>query len=165
MKKIYYKLNENDVETQTLYYDLPEYLNIGSEWLSTTGGDAITYDDIDTCAEGEEELLERIEKMIEENKDKDVEPCTEEDYQYVLGWAKTWGTYTPKKLWYAVQTEQEAENGEWGNGSFDWDEAVNMAKARGEDSRIAAIDGAYDEEGKEHADPICVAEYFNGEDF
>ena len=30
---------------------------------------------------------------------------------------------------------------------------------------VSRNDGAYDEEGNAHADPICVAEYFNGEDF
>lgn len=32
-------------------------------------------------------------------------------------------------------------------------------------SGVSRNDGAYDEEGNAHADPICVAEYFNGEDF
>lgn len=158
MKKIYYKLNEESAETDTLYIDLPEYF--GCAWISTTGGDPTTDEDAEG-AEGEA-FNEQIAEII---RTAEPEECTAEDYAYIIDRARIWGIYTPKKLWYAVQTPQDAENGEWGNGSFDWDEAVKMAKALCDDSRIAEIDGAYDEEGKEHADPIYVAEYFNGEDF
>lgn len=55
------------------------------------------------------------------------------------------------KLWYAV--EKDAEDNDWGYGSFDKAEAIEMAK-RTESEIIAVIDG--DE---------CVEELFAGEDF
>lgn len=65
--------------------------------------------------------------------------------------------------WYAIQ--RDAEDNDWGTGSFDWDEAVNMAKSRGYEI-IAEIQGDYDDDGNPtNPDPICVAEYHNGEDF
>lgn len=64
--------------------------------------------------------------------------------------------------WYAIQ--RDAEDNDWGTGSFDWDEAVEMAKARGYE-QIAEIDGGYDENGDPTTDAICVAEYHAGEDF
>lgn len=67
-----------------------------------------------------------------------------------------------KKNWYAVLNDRD--DNDWGTGSFDWSEAVKMAKSRGCEM-IAEIDGGYDEDGHETADPICVAEYISGEDF
>ena len=67
-----------------------------------------------------------------------------------------------KKNWYAVLNDRY--DNDWGTGSFDWSEAVAMAKSRGCEM-IAEIDGGYDEDGHETADPICVAEYISGEDF
>lgn len=67
-----------------------------------------------------------------------------------------------KKNWYAVLNNRD--DNDWGTGSFDWSEAVKMAKSRGCEM-IAEIDGGYDEDGHETADPICVAEYISGEDF
>lgn len=67
-----------------------------------------------------------------------------------------------KKNWYAIQ--RDADDSDWGTGSFDWDEAVKMAKDHGYE-QIAKIDGGYDENGNETIDPICVAEYHAGEDF
>ncbi len=64
--------------------------------------------------------------------------------------------------WYAVQRDRE--DSDWGTGSFDWDEAVAMAKSRG-CLLIAEIDGQYDDNGEPTVDPICVAEYISGEDF
>lgn len=66
------------------------------------------------------------------------------------------------KNWYAVLRDRD--DNDWGTGSFDWDEAVKMAKAYGFE-QIAEIDGGYDEDGNETTDPICVAEYISGEDF
>lgn len=59
-----------------------------------------------------------------------------------------------KKNWYAVQ---ETRDDDWGIGSYDWNEAVEMAKKLGDDSIIAEI--------AEGENPVCVAEYINGEDF
>lgn len=67
-----------------------------------------------------------------------------------------------KKNWYAVLNDRD--DNDWGTGSFDWSEAVAMAKARGCEL-IAEIDGGYDEAGHETTDPICIAEYISGEDF
>lgn len=67
------------------------------------------------------------------------------------------------KLWYAALTDRE--DIDWGTGSFDFDEAVEMAKELGDNSIIAAIDAGYDEDGNETCDAICVAEYVNGIDF
>lgn len=67
------------------------------------------------------------------------------------------------KIWYAVQKNRD--DNDWGTGSFEYDEAVEMAKKYGSESVIAAIDAGYDEDGNETADPICVAEFVNGTDF
>lgn len=67
-----------------------------------------------------------------------------------------------KKNWYAIQ--RDTEDNDWGTGSFDWETAVEMAKAKGYE-RIAEIDGSYNINGDPTKDPICVAEYINGEDF
>ena len=67
-----------------------------------------------------------------------------------------------KKNWYAVLNNRD--DNDWGTGSFDWSEAVKMAKSRGCEM-IAEIAGGYDEDGHETTDPICVAEYISGEDF
>lgn len=40
MKKINYKLNEEEFETQTIYIELPDCF--GCEWISTTCGDPTT---------------------------------------------------------------------------------------------------------------------------
>lgn len=64
--------------------------------------------------------------------------------------------------WYAIQ--RDAEDNDWGTGSFDWDEAVEMAKAKGYE-QIAEIDGQYNEDGDPTVDPICVSVYIAGEDF
>lgn len=62
-------------------------------------------------------------------------------------------------LWYAVQISRE--DNDWGYGSFDKAEAVEMAKIAGvemakrpSDIIIAIIDG-----------DVCIKELFNGEDF
>lgn len=56
-----------------------------------------------------------------------------------------------KKYWYAAQKDTDDE---WGNGSYDLDEAKKIARdyrARGyENALVAVID--------EGADPICVDE-------
>ena len=67
------------------------------------------------------------------------------------------------KLWYAALRDNEDQD--WGTGSFDFDEAVAMAKEMGEDSIVTAIDGNYDDDGNATSDEIAVAEYHNGEDF
>lgn len=66
------------------------------------------------------------------------------------------------KNWYAVLAD--AEDTDWGTGSFIWDEAVEKAKRYGYE-RIAEIDGGYNEAGEATTDPICVAVYTSGEDF
>ena len=59
-----------------------------------------------------------------------------------------------KKLWYAIQKDSTDE---WGTGSFDYDEAVRMAK-KNKWKYIAVIDGDYDENGDPTTDPICIEE-------
>lgn len=66
------------------------------------------------------------------------------------------------KNWYAVL--QDVGDNDWGTGSFDWNEAVAMAKQWGYEC-IAEIYGGYDANGNPSSNPICVAEYFSGEDF
>lgn len=56
--------------------------------------------------------------------------------------------------WYAVQ--MNAEDEDCGTGSYNLEEAIEMAKRYGEDAQIAVI-----EEGK---DPVCV-EIIKYEDF
>lgn len=60
-----------------------------------------------------------------------------------------------KKYWFAV--EMNEEDNDWGTGSFDWDEAVEMARRMGA-YKIATIDGGYDEEGHETTEPLCIEE-------
>lgn len=60
---------------------------------------------------------------------------------------------TMKKYWFAV--EMDEEDGDWSTGSFDWNEAVEMAK-RMNAYQIATIDGNYNEEGNETTDPVCI---------
>lgn len=67
-----------------------------------------------------------------------------------------------KRNWYAIQ--RDADDNDWGTGSFNWDKAVEMAKAKGYE-RIAEIDGGYNKKGDRTKNPICVAEYINGEEF
>lgn len=84
MKKIYYKLNGNDIETQTLYIDLPE--RFGCAWISTTGGDPTTNEDADD--EAGEAFNEQIAEII---RTTEPEECTAEDYAYIMDWARIWG--------------------------------------------------------------------------
>lgn len=67
-----------------------------------------------------------------------------------------------KKNWYAVMKDEYSD---WGDGSFDWDEAVAMANSDEEYTLIAEIDGNYDENGNATSDTECVAEYYKGKDF
>lgn len=63
-----------------------------------------------------------------------------------------------KKYWYAVQRDPEDD---WGSGSFDLDEAKEMARELGEETAlIAVIDGDYDDGGNATADPICIEEIY-----
>lgn len=58
-----------------------------------------------------------------------------------------------KKLWYAILRDEE--DNDWGSGSFNKEEAINMAKAQNF-KRIAVIDGGYDDKGNETTDPLCI---------
>ena len=60
-----------------------------------------------------------------------------------------------KKLWYAVMVDRDFED--WGNGSFDLDEAREMLRDL-PDGYIAVIDANYDEDGNATSDAICVDE-------
>ena len=84
MKKITYKLNEHDAETQTLYIDLPECS--GCAWISTTGGDPTTNEDAGD--EAGEAFNEQIAEII---RTTEPEECTAEDYAYIMDWARIWG--------------------------------------------------------------------------
>lgn len=64
--------------------------------------------------------------------------------------------------WYAILRDDE--DNDWGSGSFDWDEAVRMAKAAGFE-QIAEINGNYDDNGDPTIDTLCVAVYYAGKDF
>lgn len=58
------------------------------------------------------------------------------------------------KLWYAV--ERDEDDNDWGYGSYDRGEAVEMARRMGEEARIAVIEMGND--------PVCV-EIITQEDF
>ncbi len=58
------------------------------------------------------------------------------------------------KMWYAVL--RDMEDNDWGTGSFDKDEAVEMAK-RMECKYVATINANYDENGNATTDGECVA--------
>lgn len=59
------------------------------------------------------------------------------------------------KYWYAVMMDRE--DNDWGNGSFDLDEAMAMA-AKYPEAYIAVIDANYDEDGNATSDAVCVEE-------
>lgn len=62
-----------------------------------------------------------------------------------------------KTKWYAI-VDDENDN-DWGYGSFDFDEAVQMAKTNGCEI-VLTIQGEWKNEESESAiDPICVGEY------
>lgn len=67
------------------------------------------------------------------------------------------------KYWYALQVNED--DNDWGQGTYDMDEAIRIAKERNY-YRIAVIDEGIDpfamEEGN---DPLCIRELINGEDF
>lgn len=56
-----------------------------------------------------------------------------------------------EKLWYAV-TDKLNENVDWGNGSYDLEEAKKMLKDQGR-GEIAVIDSA-----ENPADSLCIDE-------
>lgn len=60
-----------------------------------------------------------------------------------------------KKLWYSILKDRE--DNDWGSGSFDKDEAIEMAK-RNDCKLIAVIDANYDEEGNPITDGLCIKE-------
>ncbi len=59
-----------------------------------------------------------------------------------------------ENIWYAV--EMDAEDNDWGTGSYNYDEAVEIARRMGSDARIAVIEMGND--------PICT-EVIMQEDF
>lgn len=61
-----------------------------------------------------------------------------------------------ERMWYAI--EKDEEDVDWGMGSFDFEEALEMAKKKA-CKYIAKIDGGYDDNGEETTDPICVGSY------
>lgn len=86
-----------------------------------------------------------------------------------------------RRLWYAIYSgEDKIRKGRYLNGnederiyldksiqrgSFDWDEAVKMAKALSENSQIAVIDADFDSNGQPSAYPYVLEVRRNGEDF
>ena len=60
-----------------------------------------------------------------------------------------------KKLWYAVMVDRDFDD--WGNGSFDLDEARAMLRDL-PDGYIAVIDANYDKDGNATSDAVCVDE-------
>ena len=58
-----------------------------------------------------------------------------------------------KKLWYAILRDEE--DNDWGSGSFDKDEAIEMAK-RQNFKYIAVINADYDDKGNATTDPLCI---------
>lgn len=60
-----------------------------------------------------------------------------------------------KKIWYAVLMDDDDDD--WGYGSENRTEAIEMAENIGEDAYIAVIDTTDD-------DPLCIAEIRRNED-
>lgn len=58
-----------------------------------------------------------------------------------------------KRFWYAI--ERDEQDADWGMGSFDLTEAIEMAK-KNECQYIAKIDADYDENGEETTEAICI---------
>lgn len=59
------------------------------------------------------------------------------------------------KFWYAVMMDRD--DNDWGTGSFDLDEAKEMAR-KYDGAYIAVIDANYDEDGNATTDGVCVEE-------
>lgn len=59
------------------------------------------------------------------------------------------------KHFYAVMTDRE--DTDWGTGSFDLDQAKEMAK-KYENGFIAVIDAGYDADGNATTDGVCIDE-------
>ena len=72
-----------------------------------------------------------------------------EDEEQIIAYseslAEDWITHGIVK-WYAVLRDQD--DNDWGTGSYDYDTAIEMAKAYGEEARIAVI--------QEGSDPVCI---------
>lgn len=69
-----------------------------------------------------------------------------------------------EELWYAVLRDRE--DNDWGSGSFDYEEAVQMAKERNAELIAVIRTGFFEPEGYIPAgDPICIEELQAGEDF
>lgn len=65
--------------------------------------------------------------------------------------------FNPAPHWFAVL--KDADDSDWGYGSFDFAAAVEMANRLGPDAYIAEIDAGY-ENGVATCDPICVEEHY-----
>ena len=160
MKKLYYKLNENDAKTQTLYFELPNYFlrtlgGFNCEWISTTNGRPITSDAY------REPFAAQIAEILSANRG-DAEECDASDYAYTTGLAQEWGIFGDiYGHWYAVQRDGKDEN--LNSGTTDWEEAVKWAKCLGDKSRMIELD--CQEEDGTPKDAIFVAKYYNGKDF
>lgn len=55
--------------------------------------------------------------------------------------------------WYAIQMDED--DNDWGTGSFDKDEAIEMARERGY-KYIATIEGEWDVDGEPITEGICI---------
>ncbi len=66
------------------------------------------------------------------------------------------------KLWYAVM--RDYEDTDWGTGSFDLEEAKEMARMEeSDDAYVVAIDGEYNDDGDPTTDPVAVWELHGDE--
>ena len=95
--------------------------------------------------------LEEIKEIFDGERELQEQFESFEDYiEHLLDLGKSRAGGIVEANWYAVQATTEDA---WDMGSYDWDEAVEIANERGEDI-IAEIQ-----------DDICIAEYHRGEDF
>lgn len=85
--------------------------------------------------------------IAQEAKDHDEE-LTDEQIGWIVEKLEEDG-YIKPTLWYAVQTDREDD---WGTGSYDYGEAVQMLKEQG-CGLIAVID-----EGNDPSEALCVEE-------
>ena len=86
--------------------------------------------------------------------EREFYPMTNEEIEK---YAKEYGVelLTEYTEWYAIQRDEE--DNDWGDGSFSYDEAVEMAKAKGY-KIIATISGAWDSKGQPLTEGSCTAE-------
>lgn len=155
MHRLYIDLAKAD----DLYYDNSENFqhgrlalnryerNSGKVWIDLPTGE------ISTKSIGDaEEVISQIMELV-----AFLTPADEAAQESSEEAAEDASDETARKLWYAVMSDRE--DNDWGTGSFDLDEAMEMLKEYPE-GYIAVIDANYDENGNATTDGECIDEIY-----